>query len=181
VFKSRKFSFGGFVVLRKWWVIGVALVLLSGVIQAEMAHITVENAYVRGLPPSQRNTAAFFTVHNPHDQAVQIVAGHSDAAERLEIHGHQHRDGMMSMRRADQITVPAGGTFEFAPGAYHLMLINLTHPLKDGDQLKFELKTLSGETIVVEAPVISVLNTAPLGVTTSTSTSTHSEHTGMHE
>ncbi len=167
-------------VFRKWWAAAVTLVLLSGGLQAQMAHVSIENAYVRGLPPSQPNTAAFFTVHNPHDVPVQIMAGRSDAAERLEIHGHQHRDGMMSMQREDTITVPAGGEFRFAPGGYHLMLINLTKPLNDGDQLNFELNTLSGETIEVTAPVISVLKPAPLGATSSTSTATHTEHTGMH-
>ncbi|WP_373077803.1 copper chaperone PCu(A)C [Zhongshania sp.] len=157
----------------------VVTLLLSGVLQAQPDQITVENAYVRGLPPSQRNTAAFFSVHNHRDQAIKVIAGHSDAAETLEIHGHQHRNGMMSMQREDEVTVAPGGVFAFAPGAYHLMLINLTRPLADGDKVQFTLKTSAGELIVVDAPVVSVLKPAPSD-NTSTSKMGSTEHTGMH-
>ena len=171
-------------VFRISWLAPLAALLMCGVVQAQSDLLVVKDAYVRGLPPSQRNTAAFFTVLNPRSEAVQIMAGSSEAAERVEIHGHQHRDGMMSMQREAAITVPAGGEFRFAPGAYHLMLINLTRPLRDGDKVKFELRTASGEVIAVEAPVISVLKSAlkpaPIGATLSTSTATHSDHTGMH-
>ncbi|WP_414730357.1 copper chaperone PCu(A)C [Zhongshania aliphaticivorans] len=165
----------------KWMSVGgLAALLFSAVLQAQPDQITVENAYVRGLPPSQRNTAAFFSVQNPRGQEVRIVAGDSDAAERLEIHGHQHRNGMMSMQREDAVTVPAKGEFVFAPGAYHLMLINLTRPLADGDRVKFTLKTAEGEVLAIDAPVISVLKPAPSANTTSSSTMSPTEHTGMH-
>ncbi len=159
---------------------GLAALLFSAVLQAQPDQITVENAYVRGLPPSQRNTAAFFSVQNHRDRDVQIVAGASDAAEGLEIHGHQHRNGMMSMQREDAITVPAGGEFIFAPGAYHLMLINLTRPLTDGDQVQFNLKTAGGELITVDAPVISVLKPAPTPNNAARANMSHTEHKGMH-
>jgi len=157
----------------------LAALLFSAVLQAQPNQITVENAYVRGLPPSQRNTAAFFSVQNHRDQDIQIVAGVSDAAEDLEIHGHKHRNGMMLMQREDSITVPAGGEFVFAPGAYHLMLINLTQPLADGDRVQFTLKTDGGEIIAIDAPVVSVLKSAP-SKSTSSSNMSSTEHTGMH-
>ncbi len=133
--------------------VSLALLLLSFAAQA----LEVQNAHVRGLPPGQQNTAAFFEIHNPTDKAVTLRAGTSDAAARLEIHAHQHKDGMMAMRRQDSVEVPAEGRLRFVPGGLHLMLIDLQRPLADGDEVRFSLVDETGQEIGVAAPVVSVL------------------------
>lgn len=122
--------------------------------------LEIKNAYVRGLPPSQHNTAAFFTIENASAEAVELQAGSSDAAAQLEIHAHRHQNGMMSMQMQSSVLVEAGQNLRFVPGGYHLMLIDLKRPLKEGDSVSFSLKTADGEELNVVAPVISVLNEA---------------------
>lgn len=119
--------------------------------------LNVSDAYVRGLPPGQKNTAAFFVLHNPGEQAATVSAGASDAAETLEIHGHEHRDGMMRMRHKAELSIGPGETLRFAPGGLHLMLIDLKRPLRDGDTVVFTLKVDTERELTIEAPVVSVL------------------------
>ena len=152
--------------VKMWRISLCALAVIPLLAQA----LEIENPYVRGLPPTQRNTAAFFTVHNASDKAVELKAGTSDAAERLEIHSHRHHDGMMMMQEEGSVTIGAGKSIVFSPGGYHLMLIDLTRPVRDGDEVSFSLVADDGEEIMVVAPVISVLKEAP---------SKH-EHTEMH-
>lgn len=135
------------------YMLAAAILLSPLAVQA----LEVDKAYVRGLPPGQSNTAAFFDIHNPTGKAITLQAGASDAAARLEIHAHQHRDGMMAMRRQDSVEVPAGGRLRFVPGGLHLMLIDLQRPLADGDEVRFSLLTEDGQRIEVLAPVVSVL------------------------
>jgi copper(I)-binding protein len=149
------------------WKLAVAALALSPLVAQS---IEIKDAYVRGLPPTQRNTAAFFTVLNTSDKPVVLMAGRSDAAERLEIHSHQHRNGMMSMREQTSVSIAAGESLVFESGGYHLMLINLTRAVRDGDQLSFSLTTYDGEEITVLAPVISVLKES----------SAIKEHAGVH-
>jgi copper(I)-binding protein len=151
----------------KIWKLAVAALALSPLVAQS---IEIKDAYVRGLPPTQRNTAAFFTVLNTSDKPVVLMAGRSDAAERLEIHSHQHRNGMMSMREQTSVSIAAGESLVFESGGYHLMLINLTRAVRDGDQLSFSLTTYDGEEITVLAPVISVLKES----------SAIKEHAGVH-
>lgn len=120
--------------------------------------LEVQGPYVRGLPPTQKNTAAFFILSNPTAREACLRAGSSEVAERLEIHRHRHNNnGMMSMQREEQLCIPAGESVEFAPGGIHLMLISLHKPLRDGDQVELSLELLSGEMKTFIAPVISVL------------------------
>jgi copper(I)-binding protein len=137
-------------------IFGVALAVLA--LTPLMAQaLEIKDAHVRGLPSTQRNTAAFFTVMNTSDNPIKLMAGRSDAAERLEIHSHQHRNGMMSMQEQASVSIAAGESLVFESGGYHLMLFNLTRTVRDGDRLSFSLTTEDGEEITVVAPVISVL------------------------
>lgn len=151
----------------KIWRVALAVLALTPILAQTLE---IQDAYVRGLPPTQRTTAAFFTVLNNSDKSVELMAGSSDAAERLEIHNHQHRNGMMLMQEQASVSIGAGESVVFAPGGYHLMLVNLTRPVRDGEQLSFSLKTGEGDEITVVAPIISVLK----------ETSATKAHTGIH-
>lgn len=122
--------------------------------------LEIDGAYVRGLPPTQKNTAAFFTVTNNGAAEICLRAGSSAAAERLEIHRHRHNNGMMSMQRQEELCVPPGARAEFAPGGTHLMLLNLQRPLRHGDKVELSLDVVGMGEQTFTAPVISVLKQA---------------------
>ena len=92
-------------------------------------------------------------------------------AARVEIHSNRQRDGMMAMRKEESLTLAPGQQLRFAPGGYHLMLINLKQPLRDGQRVQFSL-IVDGDVLQVEAPVRSVLNEPMLGH--------HHHHGGAH-
>ncbi len=62
------------------------------------------------------------------------------------------------MQREDALQLAPGQRVDFAPGGYHLMLVNLRRPLRDGDSVSFTLVSDDGQTLSVEAPVRSVLS-----------------------
>jgi copper(I)-binding protein len=65
--------------------------------------------------------------------------------------------GVMRMTRQEQVAIPAGGQVVFAPGAYHLMLIGLSRPLKAGDKAPATLRFASGAKLKVDFQVGSGL------------------------
>ena len=123
-----------------------------------LAELSIQQGYVRGLPPGQTTTAAFMRLVNTGDKDIVITGAASNGARTAEIHSHKHHHGMMSMEKVDRLVVPANGEFVLAPGKYHLMLINLTKPLREGDRVQVQL--LNGDTELAGAilPVRSVLN-----------------------
>lgn len=120
--------------------------------------LEVSDAYVRGMPPGQKNTAAFMRLHNPAAEELVLVGAESPVAEKLEFHRHVHNAGMMRMVQQSQIVIPAKGEVVFQPGGYHLMLIGLKGFLRQGDRVALSLKTSRGQIVTMDAPVISVLH-----------------------
>ncbi|WP_290908174.1 copper chaperone PCu(A)C [Halomonas sp.] len=131
--------------------VGLALALASQSVLAQS--LAVENAQVRAVPPVSTTTAAFMVLHNRGDSDLAVVDAHSPAARVAELHNHVDVDGVMQMRRVDEIGVPAGASTELAPGGLHLMLIDLMAPLHEGDEVEITLVLDSDETLTLSAPV----------------------------
>ena len=130
---------------------GLALALASPTVLAQS--LAVENAQVRAVPPVSTTTAAFMVLTNPGDGDLAVVEAHSPAAGTTELHNHVDVDGVMQMRRVDEIGVPAGASTGLAPGGLHLMLIDLVAPLHEGDEVEITLVLDSGESRELTAPV----------------------------
>ncbi|NEX16398.1 MAG: hypothetical protein C1943_07165 [Halochromatium sp.] len=132
--------------------LGLALGLVLPTI-AVAEGISIEDAYVRAVPPGQTNSAAFMTLTNQGNQDRALLAAESDAAEVVELHTHRMEDGMMRMRQVEQIDLPVGEVVTLAPGGLHLMLIGLTKTLAPGDQIDLTLGFDNGSQQSLSLPV----------------------------
>jgi copper(I)-binding protein len=115
--------------------------------------VSVQDAYVREVPPNMINSAAFMTLKNSSDHAVALVSADSEAAMTVELHEHVNVNGMMQMRQIPKIEIPANGSTLLKPGGLHVMLIGLTHKLKEGNNVTLTLNFSNGETITLDAPI----------------------------
>lgn len=131
---------------------------LLGVSTLLASNIKVENPYVRATPPNLPNSAAFMTVSNNSDKAVAIVKASSSVSKVVELHTHDMKDGVMKMYQVAKIDVPANGKVNLKPGGFHVMLIGLNNPLKEGENVSFTLEFSNGETQTITAPVKKVMS-----------------------
>jgi copper(I)-binding protein len=114
----------------------------------------VSQAWVRLLPPTQPNTAAYMTLRNLTDTDLHIVAAESPAARVTELHDHvQGAAGVMRMREVDAIVIPAHGAVELKPGGLHVMLIDLVDPLQEGRIVPITLYVEGVQDLHIRAPV----------------------------
>ncbi len=134
--------------MRSGW-LGLALWLAWGAAQA--AGVTVQDAWVRAMPPGARTSAAFLTLHNGDDRPHALVGAASDVARLVELHTHLHDHGVMRMRPVARIAIPAHGSVRLQPGGYHIMLIDLRHPIRAGDSVALTLRLEDGSTLAVQA------------------------------
>jgi len=96
--------------------------------------IMVMDTWARATPPTAKNGAAYFAIHNQGKMADKLVSASADVAKKVEIHNHINEGGVMKMRKVEGgITIPAGGMAELKPGGYHIMFMGLHAPLKEGD------------------------------------------------
>ncbi|MTW20268.1 copper chaperone PCu(A)C [Allochromatium palmeri] len=127
--------------------------LSSASLTLSAAGLDVGDPYVRAVPPGQPNSAAFMSLHNAGAEDRALIGAESPAAEVVELHTHVEEDGMMRMRRIEQIAVPAGETTTLAPGGLHIMLIGLKSDLQPGQTVELTLIQDDGERLAIQAPV----------------------------
>ena len=130
-----------------------ALVALAAI--PAIAQVAVSDAWVRGTVAGQMATGAFMHLTSLSDMA--LVAAASPVAKVVEIHEMKQQGGVMRMNAVERVALPAGKTVELGPGGFHVMLMGLTQPLKEGDTvpltLTFEDKAGRKQTVAVQAPV----------------------------
>jgi copper(I)-binding protein len=124
--------------------------------------ITVEDAWIRGIPPAATTTAAFMTIHNAGpDDAVLKSAG-CEVAETVQIHTMEQVGEIMKMKEVSELRIPANGQAILAPKGYHIMLISLVRPIEEGETIPVSLNFTDGATVVVDAVVKKWGSMAPM-------------------
>jgi hypothetical protein len=85
---------------------------------------------------------------NPTGQQIMVVSAASSAARTDELHETAMVDGQMARRvRPGGFAVPARGSHRLAPGGDHLMLMDLTAPIRPGDEVTLTLTLAGGATV----------------------------------
>lgn len=112
------------------------------------------DAWVRAVPSTNKNSAAYMMLKNNGSKDIKLVGASTSVAEVAEVHEVVKSDGMMEMRQVKGgINIPKGGSVMLKQGGYHIMLINLTQKLMKDQVVTLELKFDDGSTLSVKAPV----------------------------
>lgn len=115
--------------------------------------VEIKDAWIR--PAAQNaNSGMFFEMVNGTSQADTLIGVESGLAKVVQVHEtFKSDDGMMGMREVESIAVPAGGTVQFKPGSFHVMLIGLNNDVKMGEKGNVVLKFKHAGDISVTAEV----------------------------
>lgn len=134
--------------------LAAGLIFSAGALAAAAEQITVDNPYVRLLPPSAPTTGAFMVIRNAGERDVKLVKAENPASRVSELHTHLNEGGVMKMRQVPAIELKAKGEAVLQPGGLHIMLIDLKAPLKEGDVVPITLGFDDGSSKKVEAKVL---------------------------
>jgi periplasmic copper chaperone A len=119
------------------------------------AQVKVDNAWVRGAVPGQLATGAFLDITSTRDAA--LIKAESPVAATVEVHAMEMKNNLMTMREVPKVDLPAGKQVRLAPGGFHIMLMDLKQPVKNGEmvplKLTIEYPDKKRETVDVQAQV----------------------------
>lgn len=115
--------------------------------------VTITDAWVKAADSGM--SAAFGHLSNSSGADLTVISADTSAAAMTELHETvQNAAGETVMREIDGgFVLPAGGSLELAPGGSHLMLMDLTAPLKAGDEVTITLTFSDRSTTSFTAPV----------------------------
>lgn len=114
--------------------------------------VYVDKAWVRLNANPQAPAAGYFTVHGGSN-GVTLRDVTADAAQRIEMHDSQMKDGMMTMAPVRSVEVPAGKSVSFAPGGKHIMLWSINPAIIEQGKITLTFIFSNGDRILVDAPI----------------------------
>lgn len=126
---------------------GLASALLT-VTPAAIAHgfrigdLEIDHPYAVPSIAGAPNGAAYLRgIRNAGDRPDRLLGAATAVATRVELHRMVMDGDVMRMRAVDAIPLPPRATTSLRHGGeYHLMLMDLKQPLKDGDRFDLTLR-----------------------------------------
>lgn len=125
---------------------------------ATSALLKIEQPWIRAAVEGQSGTGGFMKI--TPEQDLELVGFSTDLAEVNELHEMVMDGEVMKMSAIPSLPLPAGETTELKPGSYHLMLMKLKQPLKDGDTVQLTLMVKDSNAVVSTFPVTAAVKTS---------------------
>ncbi len=109
--------------------------------EVKAGDLVITQAWTRATPGGAKIGGGYLTIENKGSAPDRLIGGSADVAGKLEVHEMAMNNGVMTMRQLDKgLQIDPGKTVKLAPGGYHLMLMELKSPLKQGDQVPVTLE-----------------------------------------
>lgn len=130
-----------------------ALLILAACGQQEEAKIEVSQAWSRPTV-GQAPAAVYLTIENRGGVPDRLTGAFTDHAALAMVHQNEVVDGVVKMRMAGEINIPAHDRIEMLPGRTHIMLEGLRAPLRTGDDFDLVLKFRNSKDQTVTVTVL---------------------------
>ncbi len=128
----------------------VALLMLSSLGHAS---VSIEQAWIREVPPGSPAAAVFMVIANTGDQPVRVTAITSPAAKRVEWHDMVRDKGMLRMRQRQHIELAANSRTQLKPEGSHLMLLDMDQAPALNSHISVTLHLDNDQVVMTQAVV----------------------------
>ena len=149
-----------------WLAAGFALAQLAApaarATDYNVGPIQISAPWARATPKGATAGAAYMTITNTGKTPDKVSCVASDASAECQIHTMTMDNGVMQMRPVEGgLEIKPGETVTLKPGSLHMMLVNLKHPLEQGNTIKATLKFDTAGTIDIDYPIAAIGAVAP--------------------
>src|SRR5450432_1605633 len=132
--------------------------------EVKAGDLVITQAWSRATPGGAKIGGGYLTIENKGSAPDRLIGGSADVASKLEVHEMAMNNGVMTMRPLDKgLSIEPGKTVKLAPGGYHLMLLDLKYPLKQGDKLPVTLEFEKAVKVKLSLDVQGLGAQAPAG------------------
>ncbi|MFL5111193.1 MAG: DUF1775 domain-containing protein [Microvirga sp.] len=116
--------------------------------------LVVEAPWSRATPGGAKVAGGYMRITNAGTEPDRLIGGSLPAAARFAVHEMSMQGEVMRMRPLETgLEIKPGATVELKPGGYHIMFMDLTEPLKEGQTLKGTLLFEKAGAVTVEYAV----------------------------
>ena len=119
--------------------------------------LIIDHPWTRATPAGAEVAAGYakFTNHGAKpDRLIEVTA---EGAKKVELHQMTMVNNVMTMREVTGgLEIKPGETVELEPGGYHMMMMGLKAPFKQGETIKGTLKFENAGTVPIEFKVEAI-------------------------
>jgi copper(I)-binding protein len=128
----------------------------------DVGSIHIAQPWARATPKGATSGAGYMTITNKGTTPDRVNCVSSDASAQCQIHSMTMDDGVMKMRPVEGgLEIKPGETVTLKPSSFHVMFVDLKHPLEQGKTIKATFKFDSVGTVDVEYPIAAIGAPAP--------------------
>ena len=125
-------------------------------VKIQAGDLVIENPFAFPSPPGALAAGGYVTITNTGAEDERLTGGVSSFSEVTEIHEMKMVEGVMKMRELAQgVKIPAGESVTLQPGGLHVMFMQLTQPLVEGESKPGSLTFANVGQVIVEYKVIN--------------------------
>src|SRR6266404_1711286 len=145
-------------------VLSALLVTAGHAEEVKAGDLVITQAWSRATPSGAKIAGGYLTIENKGTAPDRLLGGSGDIAGKVEVHEMAMNNGVMTMRPLDKgLVIEPGKTVKLAPGGYHLMLMDLKQPFKQGDKVPVTLEFEKAGKVALSLDVQGVGAQAPAG------------------
>ena len=123
----------------------------------KVGDLVISQAWSRATPSGAKTGGGYVTIENRGSAPDRLIGGMADVAGKVQVHEMSMDNGVMKMRPVDNgLAIDPGKTVKLAPGGYHLMMMDLKAPLKQGDKVPVTLEFEKAGKVTVSLDVKGV-------------------------
>ena len=149
--------------MRGKWTVIVSFLAALIVPTMALAHditqgdLRIHEPWARATIGIAKTAAAYLTVINQGTHADRLIGVSTPVADGAMLHASiMDENGVMKMRPAAAIDVPAGGEVKLEPGGMHVMLTGVHDPLKAGEPFPLTLSFERAGDVAVSVHVADI-------------------------
>ena len=123
--------------------------------EASAGKIMAHDAWARASAGAAANGAVYITLTGGA-RPDRLMGIRTPVAAMAGVHESRAEGGVMRMRAIDAMPLLPGKTVTFAPGGYHIMLMELSHPLMTGQTFPLTLTFEHAAPMTVDVRVVAI-------------------------
>lgn len=125
--------------------------------QVKAGDLVIDHAWTRATPGGAQVGAGYLTIENRGVTTDKLIGASTPAAAKAEVHEMAMNNGVMTMRPVQGgLSIPPGQSITLAPGGYHIMLMELKAPFKEGDKVPLTLQFEKAGTVDIMLDVQAI-------------------------
>lgn len=118
-----------------------------------IVNIGIVKPWARASLGTSRPVAAYLTIRNEGVETDTLVMVRTPLSGKAEVHSMTNDNGVIRMRPAGLVDIPASGVVLLAPGGLHIMMMKLHSPLVKGESIEITLEFKRDGEFTVTAPI----------------------------